>query len=70
MNLEYGKVVSYDGNSGIILDEFGNKYIFLKTDLVNNDVFKGNFVTFQKEIFHTLELDKKMARFIRKIDIN
>lgn len=70
MNIDYGKVVKYDGRSGNIIDDQGINYLFLASDVVSKEIKSGDYVTFHKEIFSTLDIKKNVARFVSKININ
>lgn len=70
MNIDYGKVVKYDGKSGTITDADGINYLFLASDIDTNEIKNGDYVTFQKEIFSTLDIEKNVARFVSKINVN
>ena len=64
---KYGKVLVYDGYVGIIIDNEGTKYIFTTRDLKDKKIVEGDFVTFNSEVFETVEIKEYTARFITKI---
>lgn len=64
---QYGKVLTYDGYVGNIIDSKGIKYIFTTKDLKDKKIFEGDFVSFNVEIFETVEIKEYTARFITKV---
>ena len=64
---KYGKVLVYDGYVGNIIDNEGTKYIFTTRDLKDKKIVEGDFVTFNSEVFETVEIKEYTARFITKI---
>lgn len=63
---KYGKVLVYDGYVGNIIDKDGIKYIFTTRDLKDKRIVEGDFVTFNSEVFETVEIKEYTARFITK----
>lgn len=67
MNLIDGKVVKYNGNSGIIIDKNNNEYLLLKNNICNDEIININdSVKFIPEVFKTIEIEEKIATFIKK----
>ena len=64
---KYGKVLVYDGYVGNIIDNEGTKYIFTSRDLKDKKIVEGDFVTFNSEVFETVEIKEYTARFITKV---
>lgn len=64
---KYGKVLVYDGYVGNIIDNDGIKYIFTTRDLKQRSIVEGDFVTFNSEVFETVEIKEYIARFITKV---
>lgn len=64
----YGKVVEYDGCVGTVLGIDGNNYMFVDNDLVDKDVKKGDYVSFDKDLYKDVELTRYMARFVKRIN--
>lgn len=64
---KYGKVLVYDGYVGNIIDNEGTKYIFTTRDLKDRSIVEGDFVTFNSEVFETVEIKEYTARFITKV---
>lgn len=64
----YGKVVEYDGCVGTVLGIDGNNYMFVDNDLVDEDVKKGDYVSFDKDLYKDVELIRYMARFVKRIN--
>ena len=64
---KYGKVLVYDGYVGNIIDNEGTKYIFTTKDLKDKKIVEGDFVTFNSEVFETVEIKEYTARFIVKV---
>ena len=64
---KYGKVLVYDGYVGNIIDNEGTKYIFTTRDLKDKKIVEGDFVTFNSEVFETVEIKEYTARFITKV---
>lgn len=65
--IEYGKVIEYDGYNGTIKGEDGNTYIVMDKDIVNKEILHPNDqVKFDKECISDLEIDKVyVARFVK-----
>ena len=63
---QYGKVLTYDGYVGNIVDSNGIKYIFTTKDLKDKKIVEGDFVSFKVERFETVEIKEFTARFITK----
>jgi len=69
MNMIKGIVIKYNGNSGVIVDKENNKYLLLKNNICNDEIININDnVKFVPEIFKTIEIEEKIATFIRKIN--
>ena len=64
---KYGKVLVYDGYVGNIIDNEGTKFIFTTRDLKDRSIVEGDFVTFNSEVFETIEIKEYTARFITKV---
>lgn len=64
---KYGRVLVYDGYVGNIIDNEGTKYIFTSRDLKDKKIVEGDFVTFNSEVFETVEIKEYTARFITKV---
>ena len=64
---KYGKVLVYDGYVGNIIDNEGTKYIFTTRDLRDKKIVEGDFVTFNSEVYETVEIKEYTARFITKV---
>ncbi len=65
--MKYGKVLVYDGYVGNIIDSEGIKYIFTSRDLKDKRIVEGDFVSFNSEVFETVEIKEYTARFITKV---
>ena len=63
----YGKIITYDGYVGNIIDDKGIKYIFTSRDIKDKTIVEGDFVTFNVEVFETIEIKEYTARFISKV---
>jgi len=67
MNQIEGKVIEYNGNTGIIIDKLNNKYLILKNNIKNDeDININEDVIFIPEIFKTIDIEEKIATFIKK----
>jgi len=64
----YGKVVEYDGYVGTIIGVDGNSYMVLDNDLVDKDIKKDDYVSFDVEVYKDIELTRYMARFAKRIN--
>lgn len=64
---KYGKVLVYDGYVGNIIDNEGTKYIFTTRDLKDSKIVKDDFVSFNSEVFETVEIKEYTARNITKV---
>lgn len=65
-----GKILTYDGYVGTIIDNKGIKYIFTNNDLKDKQINEGDLVKFKSEIFETVEIKEYTARFIKKVNTN
>lgn len=65
-----GKIVNYTGGSGLIMDSEGNSYILLENNLLYSVPQIGDIVSFQVEVFKTIEIDEKIAVFVNKVELN
>jgi len=63
----YGKVVMYDDCVGSIIGIDGISYMFLDVDLIDSDIKKDDYVSFDKDLYKDVELTRYMARFVKKI---
>jgi len=61
-----GKIKEYDGYSGVIVDADKNTYLLLENDVLDKDLKTGDIVTFEPEVYKTLEIIENVARFVRK----
>lgn len=67
MNYIEGKIIKYNGNTGVIVDKDNNEYLILKHNIKNNDSINvGDPVTFIPEVFKTTDIEEKLAVFIKK----
>ena len=65
-----GKVIKYNGNTGIIIDKDNNEYLILKHNIKNDeDITIDDKVIFVPEIFKTIDMEEKVAMFIEKLRI-
>lgn len=70
MSKQIGKIVEFDGFSGILIDKSNNKHIFSNDDIVTKDLTKNDIVSFESELFKTIDNKIYIARFVKKIDKN
>lgn len=62
-----GKVIKYNGNTGIIIDKAKNEYLILKHNIKNNeDIAINDDVIFVPELFKTIDIEEKIATFIER----
>ena len=64
MNYEIGKIVKYENKESIIINESGEKYLFLESDL-KTTINKDNLVIFRREVVN----DRNRAFFVRDLNI-
>lgn len=64
---KYGKVLVFDGYVGNIIDNDGTKYIFTARDLKSKNTVEGDFVSFNSEVYETVEIKEYVARNITKV---
>ena len=65
--MKYGKIIDYNGSSGQIVDEAGNKYILSYQNILYDNAKNGDLVQFKIEIFETPEVKEKIAINVKKI---
>lgn len=67
--IEYGKVIEYDGDNGTIKGVDGNNYILNKIDIIEKEEIQTNdIVTFDKEYIQNTEIENlHIARFVKKL---
>lgn len=65
--IEYGRVIEYDGYNGTIKGEDGNTYIVRDKDIIGKRMLNSNDqVKFDKEFISNLEIDDVyIARFVK-----
>lgn len=67
MNQIEGKVIKYNGNTGIIRDKQNNEYLIHKNNIKKNEKIAVNDdVIFVPEIFSTIDIKENIATFIKK----
>ena len=66
--MKYGKILDFNGSSGRIIDENGNKYILSYQNILYDNAKIGDLVKFKIETFKTPEIEKKIATNIIKIN--
>ena len=67
MNKLIGKIIKYNGSSGLIVDENNNQYLLLNHNIVGNEKINvDDIVSFLPEVFKTIEIEEKVATFIEK----
>ena len=64
----YGKVFEYDGYVGTIIGVDGNKCMFVDKDLVDKDIKKDDYVSFDRDMYKDIELTRYIARFVKRIN--
>ncbi len=65
--MKYGKILDFNGSSGRIIDENGNKYILSYQNILYENAKIGDLVKFKIETFKTPEIEEKIATNIIKI---
>ena len=70
--INYGKVIDYDGHNGTIKGVDGNNYILNKNDILNQEKLQlDDIVTFDKEYIKNIEIENLyIARFVKKLKKN
>ena len=63
-----GKIIDYNGSSGLIVDNNGEKYILSKNNILYSNPKNNDLVVFNVEIFKTIEIEEKIATFVSKIE--
>lgn len=68
---EVGKVRNYDGYFGEIINEKGDIYLLKKEEIEENSIINNNdLVSYVPEHYKNSEIDKKIARFVKKVIFN
>ena len=62
-----GRIVSYDGYNGKIIDNNQTIYDLYKKNIID-DVKNGDMVIFDAEKYDGVEVNKNVAMFVRKYD--
>lgn len=65
-----GKIINYNGSSGLIIDNNGEKYILSKNNILYSNPQNGDVVIFKVEKFKTIEIEENVATFVQKLNIN
>ena len=65
-----GKIINYNGSSGLIIDNNGEKYILSKNNILYSNPQNGDVVTFRVEKFKTIEIEENIATFVQSLNIN
>ena len=63
---QIGKIIEFDGFSGILINNDGIKHIFTNDDLLTNEIKPNDIVLFESELYKTIEIEIYIARFIKK----
>ena len=64
---DYGKVTSYNGRTGYIIDDKGQKVLIIYNSVIDKSIKEGDLVTFDLEEYKDVEFTKLVARFVKKI---
>lgn len=65
---EIGKVIEYNGNYGVIVNQDGKRYILLDKDIMDDNIIQPNDdVSYVPEKYTDEEIDENLARFVKKI---
>jgi len=67
--IKYGKLIKYDNNVGIIIDDNGNEHIVLRKDIKSDEIKINDYVKFTSETFLAPNNDYNMARFVNKLSL-
>lgn len=65
--INYGKITEYNGSSGLIIDKEGNKYILLSQNILYENAKIDDYVSFIVETYKTVEIEEKVATFVKKV---
>jgi hypothetical protein len=65
-----GKIINYNGSSGFIIDNNGEKYILSKNNILYSNPQNEDLVIFKVEKFKTVEIEENIATFVQKMNIN
>jgi hypothetical protein len=66
---QIGKVIEFDGFSGALVSKDGIKHIFSNSDLTSKDLKINDLVTFDSELYKTIEIELYIARYVKKTNI-
>lgn len=63
-----GKIINFNGCSGMLLDENNNKYLVNENSFLYDNPCIGDNVIFNVELYKTIEVEFNIATFVRKIE--
>jgi len=66
--MKNGVIIDYNGSNGIIVDSNSEEYILLAQNIMYDNPKNGDQVSFAVEVFKTIEIEEKIATFVRKIE--
>lgn len=64
-----GKIINYNGSSGLIINNNGEQYILSKNNILYSNPQNGDLVTFKVEKFKTIEVEENIATFVQLLNI-
>lgn len=67
---QVGKIIEFDGFSGTLINKEGIKHVFSNADLISTDLKVNDLVTFESELYKTVEVEVNIARFVKKYEKN
>ena len=68
---DIGKVKEYNKYHGEIINESGDSYLLMNEEIYDNKSIKeSDLVSFVPEAYEKNGVNKKVARFVKKLDIN
>ena len=65
-----GKIIDFNGYNGSLIDNDKQEHIFTSDDLISKEIKKNDIVSFDSELFKTVDIELYIARFIKKIEKN
>ena len=68
MTKSMGKIIEFDGFSGVLIDKEKHNHIFSREELLTKDIKVGELVSFESEIFTTVDNKIYIARFVKRLE--
>ena len=63
-----GKIIKFDVFCGTILDNENKEYFMPNEEIMSDKLKVNDKVTFEPDVYKTIDVEIKLARFVKKLD--